>query len=189
MGVRGGAENSGGCVLRNEKAIFEGVSFALAEEMLREAGEMRIVARGETMLPAIYPEEELILYRVRLRDVCVGDVVLFTHKNEWHLERVREILPGVTQACLLMREDAGRAREAPVFAEELLGRVAFVVRDGQVKVLPRRRTPMQGVLGCAVSRLPGVARGCLAWRQWHSRLANLRHGAADLLAGRLGGSV
>jgi|HubBroStandDraft_1064217.scaffolds.fasta_scaffold238991_2 hypothetical protein len=169
--------------------MFEGVPFALAEELLREAGEMRFVARGEGMLPAVFPGEELILHRARMWDVCVGDVVLFKQKNRWHLERVQEILPGVAQPSLLTRADAGVVRKEPVFAEELLGRVAFVVRDGKEKVLERSGSSGQRMMLAVVRHLPGAVRGYLALHQLRARIASWRHGAGDLASGRLSGSV
>jgi hypothetical protein len=175
--------------MESEERIFEAVPFALAEVLLREAGEMRWIARGVRMLPAIFPGEELILHRARLRDVGVGEVVLFVQDKKWYLQRVREILPGVRQPSLLTCEDAGAARKAPVFAEELLGRVSFVVRDGEQRVLPRGRSITQMVVSAAVNLMPGIARGCLAWRQLRSRIANLRHGAVDLAAEKLSGNT
>jgi hypothetical protein len=181
--------DSGGCVVRKEETIFEGVAFALAEEMLREAGEMRFVARGVGMLPAIFPGDELVLHRARLRDLQAGDVVLFAQNSQWHLERVREILPGVAQPYLLTQRDAGVGQKEPVFAEELLGRVAFVVRDGVEQVLPRKSSFAQVVMSAAVSHVPGAVRGCLAWHQLQMRIAHLGHEAADSAAGRFTHSI
>jgi hypothetical protein len=181
-------ESPGGCSLKKQ-AIFEGVAFAMAEELLREAGEMRFEARGEGMLPAIYPGEELVLHRARMRDVRIGDVVLFLQGKRWHVERVREILPGVAQPCLLTRADAGVERREPVFAEDLLGRVAFVVRDGEERVPSRSDSASQRVMRAAVRHVPLAAQGFLAWHQTRERFAHLRHGAAALFAGRVSGSV
>ena len=176
-------------MLKAKEGIFEGVAFALAEEMLRASGEMRFEARGEGMLPEIYPGEELVLHRTRMHDVCIGDVVLFLEKRQWHLERVREILRGVAQPCVLTRADSGAERVEPVFAEELLGRVAFVVRDGDLKVLPRGSSAMHRMMSAAVRHMPVAARGCLAWHQMRLHLAHLRRGAAELFAGRVSGSA
>ena len=179
---------SGGGSL-SKQAIFEGVAFAMAEELLREAGEMRFEVRGEGMLPAIYPGEELVLHRTRMRDVRVGDVVLFLQKKRWYLERVREVLPGVAQPCLLTQADAGVDRREPVFAEDLLGRVAFVVRDGEETVPSRGDSASQRVMRAAVRHAPGAARGFLAFYRTRGRIAHLRHGAAGLFAGRVRGSI
>jgi hypothetical protein len=161
----------------------------MAEELLREAGEMRFEARGEGMLPAIYPGEELVLHRTRMRDVRVGDVVLFLQKKRWHLERVREVLPGIAQPCLLTRADAGLDRREPVFAEDLLGRVAFVVREGEEKVPSSGESATQRMMRAAVRHVPGAARGCMALHQTRGRIAHLRHGASELFARRVSGSI
>jgi hypothetical protein len=141
------------------------------------------------MLPAIYPGEELVLHGARMRDVRVGDVVLFLHKKRWHLERVRAVLPGVAQPCLLTRADTGLDRREPVFAEDLLGRVAFVVRDGEETVPARGDSAAQRVIRAAVRHVPGAACGCMALRQVHGRIVHLRHGAVGLFAGRVSGSI
>jgi hypothetical protein len=175
--------------LLKKECIFEGVPFALAEEMLREAGTIRFEAHGESMLPAIFPGEELVLHRVRLRDVAVGDVVLFAQKGKWYLERVQEILPGVAQLYLRTSLDMGSSREEPVFGEELLGRAAFVVRDCEEKVLSRKPWFRQRVLRNALKNVPGATFACLAWWQLRSRIANLRQGAEDSLAGSIGHNI
>jgi hypothetical protein len=181
-------KDSGGSVLRAE-AIFKGVAFALAEEFLRESGEMRFVACGKEMMPAIFPGEEMILHRARMRDVQVGDVVVFKQRGEWHMERVREILPGVAQPAVLTEADSGRVREEAVFAEELLGRVTFVVRDGEEKVLARRGTWTEVVSSATVKHVPGVAAACLASHQLKVRIAGWLHGAEEMASGKVSGSV
>ncbi|HTQ96473.1 MAG TPA: hypothetical protein VMH89_06685 [Candidatus Acidoferrum sp.] len=179
---------SGGRLLKKE-CIFEGVPFALAEEMLREAGTIRVEARGESMLPAIFPGEELILHRVRLRDVSVGDVVLFVQKGKWHLERVQEILPGIAQPYLRTGLDMGSSREEPVFGEELLGRVVFVIRDCEEMVLSRKPSFGQLILGTVLKNVPAATLAFLAWRQLRSRIANFRQGAENALAGSIGHNI
>jgi hypothetical protein len=179
---------SGGRLLKKE-CIFEGVPFALAEEMLRGAGTLRFEARGESMLPAIFPGEELILHRVRLRDVAVGDVVLFAQKGKWHLERVQEVLPGVAQPYLRTSLDIGSSRKEPVFGEELLGRVVFVIRDREEMVLFRKPSFGQHVLSTALKNVPGATFAWLAWWQLRSRIANFRQGAENSLAGSIGHNI
>jgi hypothetical protein len=170
-----------------KECVFEGVPFALAEAMLREAGEMRFAARGEGMLPAIFPGEELVVHRARLSDVAVGDVVLFAQKGQWFLERVREIVPGMMQPSLRTSEDLGELREEPVFAEELLGRVVFVVRDVEEMVMKRQLTTAQRMCMVSVKYMPGGAELCFAMRRMRSRIAGLRqHGVSDSLAAGVG---
>ena len=176
-------------LLNINEGIFEGVPFAIAEELLREAGEMHFVARGGSMLPAVYPGEELIVHRARLRDICVGDVVLFAQQGRWLVQRVREILPAVTQPCLVTQGDSLAVHDAPVFAEELLGRITFVVRDGQHCVLSAGYSLSQALVRGAARRIPAFVRTCLFWHYIRSRFASLGHGSADLAHSKSSGGA
>jgi len=173
----------------NNERIFEGVPFALAEELLRGGGEMHFVARGTSMLPAVYPGEELILNRARLRDVCVGDVVLFAQQGHWFVQRVRKILPADTQPCLVTQGDALAVHDTPVFAEELLGRITFVVRDGEPRVLSAPDSVSRVLVRAMVRHVPAFLRTCRLWHNFRSCYANLRHATADLAHGKPTGSL
>jgi len=157
--------------------------------MLREAGTIRFEAQGEGMLPTIFPGEELVLHRARLRDLAVGDVILFAQKGKWYLQRVRKILPGVVQPCLRTSLEIGSSLAEPVFGEELLGRVAFLIRDAEEMVLPRRLSLGQRIEKIALKHVPGTTFAYLAWWQLRSRIVNFRQGAGNFLGGSIGHNI
>jgi hypothetical protein len=175
--------------IKTSEKILEGVPFALAESQLRRAGEMRIVAGGVNMLPAIAPGDELIAHRARLQDIRTGDVVLFAQQGRWFLQRVREISSTGTQSSLMTQGDALTVCGAPVFAEELLARATFLVRDGEQRVISPANSLPQRMLRAAVRHVPHFATACLHCHQFRSRLNNLRQSTSALAHTKFHGSV
>jgi signal peptidase I len=163
------------------ETVVAGVRFALAEELLRAAGEMRFVARGGSMLPAILPGDELIVHRACLDDVGVGDVVLFAQNGRWYVHRVQEILADGRARSVLTRGDALRERDEPVFGEELLGRIAFLVRDGEQRVLSRSCSVGEFLVRIAVRSLPRFAGLFLRWHALRAWLVSRWHGTPGLV--------
>jgi hypothetical protein len=167
-----------GTLFDTNEAVFEGVSFALAEDLLRAAGEMRFIARGGSMLPAIIPGDELIVHRARLQDVHAGDVVLFTQNGRWYAHRVREIVAGTSSPSLITQGDALTEYDGPVFAQELLGRIAFLVRGGEQLVLSPAGSFEHVLLRAAIRHVPHFAGGILRWHRLLAWFLSLWHGTA-----------
>ena len=151
--------------------LSEQISFALAEELLRKAGEMRVVTHGGSMLPAILPGDELVVRRVCLRNISIGDVVLFRQQGRWFVHRVRKLLPAGSQPCLITRGDALPSDDAPVFPEEMLGRIAFLVRDGEQRAISPWCSLSQTLLRAAVRHVPRFAGLYLRWHDFPFRFA------------------
>jgi signal peptidase I len=155
----------------NTISLDEKAPLALAEQLLRTVGQMRFVARGGSMLPAILPGDELVVQRASLADISVGDVVLCSREGRWFAHRVYSVLPAATQNCLITRGDALISPDSPVFPMELLGRISFVVRGGQQRLLVPWQSISQKMLRAAVRHVPRFAGGYLRWRKLSSRLA------------------
>ena len=129
---------------------LQNVLFALAEDLLRKAGEVHFVARGGSMLPAILPGDDLVVQHVHPSDIQVGDAVLFRKQGRWFAHRVSEIERTSCRLSFLTRGDALRSPDAPVTAEELLGRVAGVLRSGVVTPLPSPNSLTQTILRAGI---------------------------------------
>ena len=98
---------------------------ALAGDILRSSGQLRLQVNGWSMLPSIWPGDTLLLESVAARDVAKGDIVLFARRDRLFAHRV-------IKACgerILTRGDALPWADAPVSSQELLGRVAGIVRN------------------------------------------------------------
>ena len=50
---------------------------ALAEEVLRTAGELRFIAQGSSMVPSIFPGDVLEIRREAASKIPCNDIVLF----------------------------------------------------------------------------------------------------------------
>lgn len=111
---------------------------SLAAEVLRNTGKLRLVARGHSMLPALWPGDLLNIEAAGLDRVRAGDVVLFIREGRFFIHRVVGRNES-TRPSLVTRGDSMPQADAPVFAEELLGRVVS---------FQRHRTRSSGVPPC-----------------------------------------
>jgi len=107
----------------------------LAAEVLRSFGKLRLRATGASMLPAIWPGDVLEVRRQAVTDVQPGDVVLFWRRGRLVAHRVVEKLARSGRTLLVTQGDRQSAADAPVSAEDLLGRV-IGVRRGNRRKLP-----------------------------------------------------
>jgi len=113
----------------------------LAEEVVREFGEVRLRVFGTSMAPAILPGDLVVIQRAALDEISAGEVVLFLQKGRLFVHRVveRKIAPaanGAEGSCLITRGDRLRHSDPPVSSRELLGRVISIERDQQKVALP-----------------------------------------------------
>lgn len=99
----------------------------LASEVLRTAGRLRLGVTGWSMLPAIWPGDTLELERTGRNELSSGDIVLFRRNRRLFAHRV------VTSAAntVTTRGDAMAQADPAVTDDQVLGRVAYIVRDGK----------------------------------------------------------
>jgi len=161
--------------------VIDGASHSLAEELLRETGEMRFLARGGSMVPAIYPGDAIVVQRAGITEIRIGEIVLFSRQGRWFLHRVRQILPSDSEPRLITQGDALATPDPPVLAEELLGRAIFLVRNGEQRALTSNLSVLHRGLRLAARHLPYFAALALSWHRHASRLKDLR-GAAVVVA-------
>jgi hypothetical protein len=94
------------------------------------------------MLPSVRPGDNLLVQRTELNKVAPGDIVLFAREDRLFAHRVisQDFKYGIP--WLVTCGDSLDKNDAPVFANEFLGRVTSVLR-GQSQIsshltLPRR---------------------------------------------------
>lgn len=125
----------------------------LAAEILNASGSVRSVARGASMLPAIYPGDALEIHARNFEQVRAGEVVLVKNEGLLYTHRVvrEELRRG--ERVLITRGDALRFNDGqPISSDEFLGCVEFVVRRGQRFRPEPRRTLFYAALHFLIRR-------------------------------------
>jgi hypothetical protein len=112
------------------------VGCQLVADVLRMSGKAQIRVFGSSMLPRILPGDIVIVHREVSARLAAGDVALVARNSRLFAHRVvtRELRDGV--AALLTRGDSLSHYDAPVFPDELLGRVTSI-RRGSRQLDPR----------------------------------------------------
>lgn len=132
--------------MRLERAESSGAVHALkcelADETLRNSGKLRLQVRGWSMLPAVLPDDTLVIESVT-GPVEQGNIVLYRRDGRLFAHRVLAA-PSRENGHVITQGDALPFEDAPVPISELLGKVAYIIRKGKLIVpektpaLPRR---------------------------------------------------
>jgi signal peptidase I len=104
------------------------VEMALAEEVLKSYGKLRIMARGSSMVPTIFPGDILFVERDPLARLRPGHVVLASREGRFFAHRVVRLTALGGPARVITRGDALRENDPPFSREEILGRVTALIR-------------------------------------------------------------
>jgi hypothetical protein len=118
------------------------VKCELAAEALRSSGKLRLCVMGLSMLPAIWPEDTVLVERISRHEVNLGDVVLVGREGKLRAHRVISLAADRGNRQFITRGDAMLASDPPVDENELLGRVSYVIRAGRLVPM---RTELSGV--------------------------------------------
>jgi signal peptidase I len=104
---------------------------ALAGEVLRSSGTLRLQVMGWSMLPTVWPGDTLVIESASSNSVCEGDIVLFGRDRRLFAHRVvtKPSQPGDSR--VVTRGDAMPAADSPLAEDELLGKVSVIVRNGR----------------------------------------------------------
>ncbi|MGC2647688.1 MAG: S24/S26 family peptidase [Candidatus Sulfotelmatobacter sp.] len=139
------------------------VKCELAAEVLRSFGSLRFVATGWSMLPSLWPGETLVVEGVvegKDQDrVCVGDIVLVRREGGLCAHRVVAVVGTSENPRWITRGDALPAPDnGAVEPNELLGRVAYVIRGGKLIELSANLTAAENLIARIVRRSVPAAR-------------------------------
>jgi len=99
----------------------------LAAEALRSFGALRLRVTGSSMLPAIRPDDVLLLRHCGIGEASRGDIVLFIRHRRLFAHRVISR----SDARLVTQGDGMVEPDLPVTANQLLGKVVRVMRRGK----------------------------------------------------------
>lgn len=100
----------------------------LSGEVLRKFGRLRLQVTGWSMLPTVWPGDTLLIDGKTAGDVSEGDIVLFMRERRLFAHRM---IGRTIHGQILTRGDAMTCVDAPVRNDHLLGRVAYIVRNGK----------------------------------------------------------
>ena len=98
----------------------------LAAEALRSFGELHLRVTGSSMLPAVWPDDVLLIRHCRMEQAGPGDIVLFIRQRRLFAHRVIARSSG----SLVTQGDGNAEPDPLVMADELLGKVIQVMRHG-----------------------------------------------------------
>lgn len=169
--------------MKDKKAAVE---IALAEEVLRSYGKLRIVARGSSMIPTIYPGDILLVEHDPFARLLPGDVVLASRANRFFAHRVVRLTALGGKPRVITRGDALIENDPPFFDEEVLGRVTAVVRgEKRIEFSGQEDLGRRRVLQWAVQHSNGVASGLLWYHNFRERATTASDRAQTKLQGRL----
>lgn len=104
----------------------------LSTELLGRGKRVRFRAPGRSMYPTIRENEAITVEPVAPQDVKVGDIILYRSEKSVVAHRVIQIekVKGETLRFIL-REDTWGTLDAPVKADQILGKVVSVERAGR----------------------------------------------------------
>ncbi len=120
----------------------------LLADVLARCGEARIRVTGSSMLPALWPGDELTVRDAAIDRVRCGDIVLFTRGHRLFAHRV------VAAAAdhLVTRGDGLPYPDPPVDAGSLMGVVVSAWRAGTRAALSPSTRPMSRIVAGLVRR-------------------------------------
>jgi len=130
----------------------------LAGEVLRSFGPVRFPAIGWSMLPAIWPGDTLVVEHLGQDQVRVGDVVVTGREGKLCAHRVIGTVGDPENPQWITQGDALPVPDRPVNWDELLGRVAYLIRAGKLIAAPARLGAFDSLLAKFVRRSVPAAR-------------------------------
>jgi len=90
-------------------------------------GEVRLKVTGSSMLPVIWPGDEITVVRSEHAELQPGQVILYRRNGRLTAHRIEEI----AQDHLITRGDSLPTPDAPVQIDEIVGQVVNILRNGQ----------------------------------------------------------
>jgi len=137
----------------------------LAGEVLRSFGPLCFPAVGWSMLPAVWPGDTLVVERVSHDQVRVGDVVVAGQRGRLCAHRVIGTPCDPENPRWITQGDALPAPDRPVTRNELLGRVAYLIRAGKCIAVPAELSGLEHLVARILRRSVPAARALVYLRR------------------------
>ena len=103
----------------------------LAAQVLRSFGTLRLEVTGLSMLPSVWPGDILFVERRDMREIVVGDIVLFARQGKLVAHRVLYKTAVGDKPQAITQGDGLLSPDDPVTPTELLGSVRHILRAGE----------------------------------------------------------
>lgn len=142
----------------------------LAAEVLRRFGEVRLVARGSSMIPSIYPGDLLSIRFEQSADIQCGDVVLCLREGRFWIHRVARKWREGGRRVFATQGEALPNEDPPVDEKQLLGRVDSITRHGKPVEFARTHGLWTKLLQRSVQSSDVAASGLLHWHSLRTRI-------------------
>ncbi len=130
----------------------------LAAEVLRSFGTLRFAATGWSMLPSVWPGDTLVVERVDQDQVRIGDVVVVGREGRLCAHRVIGTEGDPENPQWITQGDALPFPDRPVAGDELLGRVAYLIRAGRLIGVPAKLGAVDKLIASLVRHSLPAAR-------------------------------
>jgi signal peptidase I len=137
----------------------------LAADAIRLFGEFRLRVTGLSMLPAVRPDDVLLVRHCRSEAAGPGDIVLYIRERRLFAHRVISR----SGERLVTQGDCLAGPEFPVAAHELLGKVIRVMRRGKTIRHGSKRTLPARMAAALFRRSAGASRVFTRLQSWHNR--------------------
>ena len=121
---------------------------AVTADVLRASGHVELKNTSGSMVPSFWPGDNLVIDRVGIDEIVVGDLALYSRNGRLTLHRVIEKNAG----WLITQGDSVPFADEPVPAPEVLGRVTAIRRGGSEFAPRRKLTCPQRLLSSLIRR-------------------------------------
>jgi len=138
---------------------FDRVGCELVAGTLRAGHEVRVRVAGSSMVPALWPGDELLIRALSLAEPSRGDLLLFVRDGRLCTHRLVDWFDHAGAARLITRGDAAPQCDPPVAPSEILGMVALVTRGG--REIPISLSPARRLLSLVIRRSDFIRRAAL----------------------------
>ena len=110
----------------NVEAQRHAVCCELVHDVARSAGEVRLRVAGASMLPAIWPGDVIAVRGCNLAELQPGHIALYRRDGKLIAHRIHRLF----SEYLVARGDSVPCFDTPVRANEIVGKVVSISRDG-----------------------------------------------------------
>lgn len=148
---------------QNKSSTREAERTALAVEVLQRSGWLCLRVRGESMLPTLWPGDEVEIAHCSSSEIRRGDVVLASCQDRFFLHRVCKVSEN---GEVVTRGDAMPAPDPAMPAESFVGKLTRVTRAGRTSPVPARYGVLRRALGIVFWYLSPARHMALTLHSW-----------------------
>ena len=154
---------------------MNGAGCALAAgALIRKLGFVRLRVMGTSMVPAIHPGDLLCIRDVGIREISVGDIVMYPRHGDLIVHRVVQVTAiSARDSYVVTRGDRERRSDPPVRLSELLGVVSGLQRACRYRVVGQHPTAIERglrhILRCSDRATYLYLRISAFWAAWFTK--------------------